>query len=276
MCKHKIVSNIIFNSRDRDNKSDPTNNCTSSFRGITEYVGWRVKSVSIPKSWYNIALDIKTPLSERLRLPPGFIDSEFEILGNAAMYWSDTIGGPARFEIPPGNYSISDLVIFFNNTTECGWNSLVLTTYNSLTNTITFENINALETVLFEFFFYNPILTEMLGMDGEVFNRVIEPGETLTGTCVNMNRTDQVQVACSNIHYRETIMISETGENIIAIVYDDQEFGGILHYDETNIESYKLNYFINNISFRLLDQRGIDLNLNGCNWGIEILTYQSK
>lgn len=242
------IHTILINSKNR------TSGTSHKFaiglkNGITYVDSFAIGAIKIPKSYYNV-----TSLNNRFR----FVDS------TATTH---------DLTLAAGNYDITQLITWLS----VNMNIVSTDTYhfnlNQLTNKL--DVSTAAGSWSLDFTIDNN-MSVLLGFDNQIYessvNSIGEQGITAVNS-PSLDRTDRIHIICNEIH-RDNYHFNDTlgFGNILDTVIDNAPFGGYVTKEQDFNIFYNLPSvnFISSMYFRLVDDNGNDLDLNGLDWTIEI------
>lgn len=247
------IHTLNINSKDRSQGSSH-NFSINLTNGINNIKSFSIGDIIIPKTYYNIKSD-------------------------ETLFFSDN-DGLKEVSIPLGNYDIFQIMTFLS----VNMNDISTHDYKFNLDQIS-NKINIQYQEVFQLdFAFSPCLAQYLG-----FGRTVDNDEILFNSGIVLNplglyeinapnspntqRTRNIFIISSDIHRQNyTFNKNQSLGHIITSVIDDVEFGQLITKREINNLFIKFagNNTLTSMRFKLVDDNGEILDLNGVDWSFTL------
>lgn len=200
-----------------------------------EQIFLSVQSAILPNSFYNINSNNNT-LFYSLDSSPSIISA---------------------FALPFGNYTIYDMINYFNTNMV---NFQV--SYNKSTNKLLFENKSHIN-----FTFYSSLIYNVIGFNKDITYHSLG-GYLNSKNCINLATIQYINIK-ANFNTNNLVKYNINDKSIICSIPVSSNPTGIMSY--FNYNNFKINTYRNQISEIILeftDQNGYNINFNGVDWSI--------
>jgi len=166
--------------------------------------------------------------------------------------WGLTTAPSHTYDIPPGNYNITQLINFLSNIMGADYTL----TYSSITSKITITHTTN------NFIIYADTFNHIIGFSKTT--NTTSSGRTLTGRdCVNLNQIRAINVEVNFPTYNVNVA-QPYNQNILATIPVFVAPFSIITYTNTN--NFRTNLYVNKldqIQIRLLDNEARLIDMNG-------------
>ncbi len=206
-----------------------------------------IMSCEIPYSFYNISTELK---------------NDTLVYDNAGTVGSTTL------QITSQDYSVYDLVDFFNADTD--FSSIITTSYNRQKNKISFLNKTGVSHIIK---LATSLINKVIGFDEDTTDRVITAGSTLESDFVCNLATVHSILIKSSMGQANVLSTRAGNSTTLQKISVDVNSGGIVYMNQQDFRQVSISQsnVIDQIEFNITDQNNNLLQLQNVNFEFSVL-----